>query len=123
MVQQMNQQARDKLSHLLERTPEDRRPKAKMEANDKEEVPDTTTKSGLTDRKQEHLPGKSTKKRERFPTVIVECQGNEIRDLLALELPTKKKKKQDHSKITCFHCREQGHYADQCPEKNHKTKT
>jgi hypothetical protein len=27
----MNQQARDKLSHLLERTPEDRRPKAKME--------------------------------------------------------------------------------------------
>jgi hypothetical protein len=31
MVQQMNQQARDKLSHLLERTPEDRRPKAKME--------------------------------------------------------------------------------------------
>jgi hypothetical protein len=61
-VQQMNQQAKDKLSHLLERTPEDRRPKAKMEAKDKEEVLDTTTKSCLTDRKQEHLPGKSTKK-------------------------------------------------------------
>jgi hypothetical protein len=58
----MNQQAKDKLSNLLERTPEDRRPKAKMEAKDKEEVLDTTTKSCLTNRKQEHLPGKSTKK-------------------------------------------------------------
>jgi hypothetical protein len=73
----MNQQARVKLSHLLERSPEDRRPKAKMEAKDKEEVPDTTPNSCLTDRKQEHLPGKSTKKRERFPTAIVECQENE----------------------------------------------
>jgi hypothetical protein len=53
---------------------------------------------------------------------MVECQDNEIRDLLALEIPTKKKKKQDLSKITCFHCREQGHYADQCPEKDHKAK-
>jgi hypothetical protein len=124
MVQQMNQQARDKLSHLLERTPKDRRPKAKMELKGKEEVPDTITKSCLTNRKQEHLPGKSTEKRERFPTTLVECQENEIRDLLALELPTKKKKKkQDHSKITCFHCQEQGHFADQCPEKDHKTKT
>jgi hypothetical protein len=95
-----------------------------MEAKDKEEVPDTITKSCLTNRKQEHLPGKCTKKHERFPTAIVECQENEIRDLLALELPAKKKnKKQDNSKITCFHCKEQGHYADQCPEKDHKTKT
>jgi hypothetical protein len=83
----MNQQAKDRLSHLLESTPEDRRPKAKMEAKDKEEVPDTTTKSCLTDRKQEHLHGNCTKKRERFPTTIVEYQENEISDLLALELP------------------------------------
>jgi hypothetical protein len=54
----------------------------------------------------------------------VECQENEIIDLLALEIPTKKKKKkqQDHSKVTCFHCREQGHYADQCLGKDHKAK-
>jgi hypothetical protein len=39
MVQQMNQQAKDRLSQLLARTPEDRRPKAKVEAKDKEEAP------------------------------------------------------------------------------------
>jgi hypothetical protein len=80
----MIQQAKDRLGHLLVRTPEDRRPKAKMKAEDKEEVPDTTTKSGLTNRKQEHLPGNRTKKQERFPTTIVEYQENEVRELLAL---------------------------------------
>jgi hypothetical protein len=60
--QQMNQQAKDKLSQLLARTPIDRRPKAKVEAKDKEEAPDTTTKSCLTGRKQEHLPRNCTKK-------------------------------------------------------------
>jgi hypothetical protein len=124
MVQQMNQQAKEKLSHLLESTPEVRGSKAKMGARDKEEIHNTNTKSGLTHRKQEHLPRKCTKKRETFPTAMVECQDNDIRDLLALEIPTKKKKKkkQDLSKITCFHCQEQGHYADQCPEKDHKAK-
>jgi hypothetical protein len=62
----MNQQARDKLSHFLERTPKDRRPKVKMEAKDKEEVPDTTTKSCLTDKKQEHLPGKAQRSKKDF---------------------------------------------------------
>jgi hypothetical protein len=53
----MNQQAKDRLSQLLARTPEDRRPKAKVEAKDKEVAPETTPKSYLTGRKQEHLPG------------------------------------------------------------------
>jgi hypothetical protein len=58
----MNQQAKDRLSDFLVRIPEDRRPKAKVEAKDKEEAPDTTTKSCLTSRKQEHLPGNCTKR-------------------------------------------------------------
>jgi hypothetical protein len=117
----MNQPAKDRLSQLLARTPEDRRPKAKVEAIDKEEAPDTTTKSCLTGRKQEHLPGNCTKKQERFPTTIVEYQENEVRDLLAQELPTKKKKKKkmnkgDTSNVQCFNCNELGHYANKCPE-------
>jgi hypothetical protein len=35
----------------------------------------------------------------------------------------KKKKKHDYSKIVCFNCREQGHFADQCPERNNKANT
>jgi hypothetical protein len=77
----MNRQAKDRLSQLLARTPENRRPKAKVEAKDKEEAPDTKTKSCLTGRKQEHLPGNCIKKRERFPTTVVEYQENEVRDL------------------------------------------
>jgi hypothetical protein len=116
MVQQMNQQAKDRLSHLLEETPEDRRPKAKVEAKDKEENSDSATKRCLTGRKQERLPGNCTKERERFSTTLVEYQENEVTELLALELSTKKKK--DLSHITCFKCKQKGHYLNQCPEKN-----
>jgi hypothetical protein len=94
----MNQQAKDRLSELLARTPEDRRPKAKVEAKDKEEAPDTTTKSCLTNRKQEHLSGNCTKKRERFPTTVVEYQENEIRDLLALEYPQRRRRSRSIAK-------------------------
>jgi heterodisulfide reductase subunit A-like polyferredoxin len=55
----------------------------------------------------------------------VEYQENEVRDLLALELPTKKKKRKkkrkkmnkgDTSTVQCFNCNELGHYANKCPE-------
>jgi hypothetical protein len=61
-VQQMNQQAREKVRHLLEGTPEVQGPKVKMEANDQEEIPDTITWSDLITRRQEHLPGKCNQK-------------------------------------------------------------
>jgi hypothetical protein len=35
----------------------------------------------------------------------------------------KKKKKQDYSKILCYNCKELGHFADQCPERNSKSNT
>jgi hypothetical protein len=61
-VQQMNQQAREKLRHLLEGAPEVQVPKVKMEAKDQEEIPDTITQSGLINRRQERLLGKDTRK-------------------------------------------------------------
>jgi hypothetical protein len=120
----MNQQAKHELSQLLGKTPKDRRPKMEVETKDMKVAPETTTKSFLTDRRQEHLPGNCSKKQERFPTTVVEYEDNEIRDLLALELPKKKKKKKinkkDNSKVLCFRCKELGHYADKCPERDNK---
>jgi hypothetical protein len=61
-VQRMNQQAKDGLSQLLGKTPEDGRPKMEVETKDMKVAPKTTTKSCLTGRRQEHLPGNCSKK-------------------------------------------------------------
>jgi hypothetical protein len=47
----------------------------------------------------------------------VEYEEKEVRDLLALERP---KKKKDNYKVLCFSCKEIGHYANKCPERNNK---
>jgi hypothetical protein len=118
----MNQQAKDGLSQLLGMTPKDGRSKMEVEMEDMKVAPETTTKSCLTGRRQEHLPVNYSKKRERFPTTIVEYEENEVRDLLALEAPNKKMKikKKDNSKVMCSNCKELGHYADKCPERDNK---
>jgi hypothetical protein len=119
----MNQQAKDGLSQLLGKIPEDGRPKMEVETEDMKVAPETTTKSCLTGRRQEHLPGNCSKKQERFPTTVVEYEENEVRDLLALEIPKKKKKmikKKENSKVLCFKCKELGHYADKCPQRDNK---
>jgi hypothetical protein len=61
-VQQMNQQVREKLRHLLESNPEAQGPKVKMEAKDQEEIPDTITQRGLIKGGQGHLPEKCIRK-------------------------------------------------------------
>jgi hypothetical protein len=53
----------------------------------------------------------------------VEYQENEVREPLALELPTKKKKKQVYSKVLCFKCKELGYYASKCPERYNRANT
>jgi hypothetical protein len=110
----VNQQSKDGLSQLLGRNPEDGGPKMEVEMKDMKVAPETTTKSCLTGSRQGHLPGN---KRERFPTTVVEY---EVRDLLALEIPKRKKKikEKDNSKTSCWNCRELGHYAKECPEPN-----
>jgi hypothetical protein len=88
-VQQMNQQAKDGLSQLLGKSHEDGRPNMEVEMKDMEVAPETTTKSCLTGRRQGHLPGNCLKKQERFPSTVVEYEENEVRGLLALEIPKK----------------------------------
>jgi hypothetical protein len=48
------------------------------------------------------------KKRERFPSIIMEYEKQELEDLLALEKP---KKKKDISQVECCECKRLGHYS------------
>jgi hypothetical protein len=101
----MNQQAKEELSQLLEETPKDGRPKMRVGMKDMEETSDVTPGSLLIGSRQGNLPGNCLKKRERFPTTIVEYEENEVRDLLALErLKKKKKKKRRKRRKTIARC-------------------
>jgi hypothetical protein len=113
----MNQQAKDGLSQLLGKTPEDGRPKMKVDMKVMETAHDIATKCCYSCEEEGHLSRNSSRKRERFLTTMVEYEDNEVRDLLALERPQMKK---DNSKLMCFNCKELGHYANKCPEKGNK---
>jgi hypothetical protein len=116
----MNQQAKDGPCQLLGKIQEDEKSKMKVEDKVPETTPNHTTKCGLSceeEGEKEHLSRNCSRKRERFPTAIVEYGKKEVRELLALERPQKKK---DNSKLMCFNCKELGHYANKCPEKDNK---
>jgi hypothetical protein len=120
-VQRMNQQAKDRMSQIPGRTPEDGRLKRKIEDKDMRTTHNPTTKCCYSCEEEGHLSRNCSKKRESFPTTMVEYEENEVRDLLALEVPKTRKrriKKRDNSEVQCFNCRELGHYARECPEPN-----
>jgi hypothetical protein len=89
----------------------------KVETKVMETAPDDTTKSCFAGGKEGRLSRNCLRKQERIPTTIVEYEEKELRDLLALERP---KRRKDNSKVLCFSCKELGHYANKCPERNNK---
>jgi hypothetical protein len=113
----MNQQAKDKMSQLPGRTPGDGRLKRKMEYKVMGTTHNPTTKCCYSCEEEGHLSRNCSKKRESFPTTVVEYEENEVRDLLALERP---KRKKDNSQVMCFKCKELGHYMSKCPGRYNK---
>jgi hypothetical protein len=117
MVQQMKQQAKDGPCQLLGKTPEDGRSKMKVEDKVLETTPNHITKCCYLCEEEGHISRDCLKKQERFPITIVEYEESELRDLLALERP---KRKKDNNKVLCFNCKELGHYANKCPKRTTK---
>jgi hypothetical protein len=113
----MNQQSKDGLWQMLEKTPEDRRSKITVEKKVLETAHNLTTKCCFSCEEEGNLSRNCSRKRDRFPTAILEYEEMEVRDLLALERP---KKKKDKSKVLYSNCKELGHYAEKCTERNNK---
>jgi hypothetical protein len=113
----MNQQAEDRMSQLPGKTPKDGTPKMKVDLKVVETTHNPTTKCCYSCEEEGHLSRNCSRKRESFPTAVVEYGENEVRDLLALERP---KKKKDNSKVLCFKCKELGHYVDKCSGRYNK---
>jgi Zn ribbon nucleic-acid-binding protein len=102
MVDKVNQQVKQKIHHSLG--------KASAEFEPKE-----TEYFFIT--KRNHPRGRlqnNYKKRERFPTIVMEYEKQELEDLLALEKPRKKK---DISQVECRECKRLGHYSWDYPDK------
>jgi hypothetical protein len=116
-VQRMNQQAKDGMSQLLGKTQEYGRPKMKVEDKIMGITHNHIIKCCYLCEEEGHISRDCLKKQERLPTTIVEYGEKEVRELLALERPQKKK---DNSKLMCFNCKKLGHYANKCPEKDNK---
>jgi hypothetical protein len=118
----MNQQAKDGLSQLLGKPPENGRPKMKVKDKIMGTTHNLTSKCCFSCEEEGHLSRDCLKKRKRFPTIALEYEENEVRDLLAPEIPKRKKKikEKDNSKVLCLNCKELGHYADECPERDNK---
>jgi tRNA(Met) C34 N-acetyltransferase TmcA len=111
-MDEVNQQIKKKLHHSLG--------KAGAEFEPKEAKYFVTTKRNNPSGRLQ-VTKNNRKKRERFPTIMMEYEKQELEDLLALEKPKKKKGisqvGKDLSLVTCYKCGYKGHYANKCPEK------
>ena len=90
--------------------------------DDKDAIPEGTQASNICrdkDHTSKEHEDQCPKMREKFPTFEVRYEEHELEELLALEKP---KKKKDKSQVQCCHCKEMGHYANECPEKKQKYK-
>ena len=123
----MNQQTKDGICQSIGKIHNDTRIKMKerIEVKFQETTPAVTTKCCYTCGEEGHISSNCTRKRERFPTYVVEYEDHELEDLLALEKPKRKKncnnsKEKDISQVLCYNCKEKGHYAKECPEKNNR---
>jgi hypothetical protein len=67
----MNQQAKDRMSQLLGKTPEDGRPKMKVEDKIMGKTHNPTTKCCFSCEEEGHLSRDCLKKRKRCPTTVV----------------------------------------------------
>jgi hypothetical protein len=105
------------MSQLLGKTPRDGRLKRKVEDKVMGTTHNLTAKCCYSCEEEGHLSRNCSKNRESFPTTVVEYEENEVRDLLALERP---KRKKDNSKVMCFKCKELGHYVNKCPGRYNK---
>jgi hypothetical protein len=74
MVQQMKQQAKDGLCQLPGKTQEDRRSQMKVDMKVMETTHDIATKCCFSCEEEGHLSRNCSRKRERFPTTIVEYE-------------------------------------------------
>jgi hypothetical protein len=80
----MNQQAKGRVNQLPGKTPGDGRLKRNMEDKVMGTTHNPTTKCCYSCEEEGHLSRNCSKKGESFPTIVVEYEENEVRDLLAL---------------------------------------
>jgi hypothetical protein len=105
MVDEVNQQVKQKIHQSLGKVG------AEFEPEEAKHFV-TTKRNNVSGRLQ--VTKNNHKKRERFPSIIMEYEKQELEDLLALEKP---KKKKDISQVECRECKRLGHYSWDCPDK------
>jgi hypothetical protein len=108
MVDEVNQQVNKKIHQSLKKASSEFEPKVGEHF--------VTTRRNNPIRRLK-LTRNNSKKRERFPSIIMEYEKQDLEDLLAMEKP---KKKKDIRQVECRKRKKLGHYLWDCPDKKGK---